>query len=345
MEGKVKDIEYVLTVYIICFLVGLPFNLVACYAFLKKVRQKPTPTDILLFSLTVSDLLLLFFLIFKIVEAASNMTWPEPLPKFLCPLTNFFFYSSIYLSTLFLMGISVERYLCIAFPVKYKLNRKPTYTIIASVFFLFLACAHCGSIVYAVEYHNVTASFHKDTCYVEFSKDQLKILLPFRLELCIVLFCLPLLITLFCYISVIYRLTTMPNIPPHKKKRAVGLAVATVLNFAIAFAPYNISHIAGYIQEKSPSWREITFTLTTLNTVLDPVIFYFSSTTFRRIFRDCWLGISLLGFPSRSPPRIDNIPCRGAEGLMGWPGISTKPSLYSSAFKPFFPMLEWTVPF
>uniref|UniRef100_A0A8D0DQ12 G-protein coupled receptors family 1 profile domain-containing protein n=1 Tax=Salvator merianae TaxID=96440 RepID=A0A8D0DQ12_SALMN len=276
-----------LAVYTFCFLAGLPSNLLACSAFLRKMSQKPTTMDILLLNLTVSDLLCLLFLPFKMMEVALDMTWP--LPAFLCPLTNFCFYSSIYLSTLFLMGISVERYLCVAFPVKYKLHRKPLYAILASVFFWLLTCSHCATVIYVVEYHNTTSVKvdNFSTCFETFSLSQLHILLPLRLEICLVLFCLPFIITCFCYVNVVWILTSMPNIPSHRKQRAVGLAVVTLLNFVIAFAPYNISHIVGFFEKQSPSWRVETFFLTSLNTTLDPIIFFFSTTTIQRTFVTC----------------------------------------------------------
>ncbi|XP_062996714.1 free fatty acid receptor 2-like [Elgaria multicarinata webbii] len=279
----------VLPIYIFAFVIGFPSNLLACYSFLRKVRQKPI--DILLLNLTISDLFLLIFLPFKMVEAANDMTWP--LPAFLCPLTNFFFYSSTYISTLFLMGVSVERYLCIAYPIKHKFYCRPTYAKVASLVFWLLASSHCASIIYIVEYGNGTQwnPNNNYTCYKKFTKIQLKILLPFRLEFSLVLFCLPFIITLFCYINIIRIMTSMPNIKPHKKQRAVGLAVATILNFAIAFGPYNISHIVGFIRKKSPPWRHVTFFLTSLNTTLDPVIFFFSSATIRQAISDRWLTL------------------------------------------------------
>ncbi|KAK9394534.1 Ffar2: Free fatty acid receptor 2 [Crotalus adamanteus] len=281
----------VLIIYITAFLAGLPCNLLACYSFLRKVRRKPVPIDILLLNLTFSDLFLLIFLPFKMAEVALNFKWP--LPSILCPLANFFFYSSIYISTLFLMGVSIERYLCIAYPVKHKLNRRPTYAKIASLFFWFLACSHCGCIVFIVHYlpGSPWSRANNTTCYHEFSAEQLNIVLPFRLELFFVLFLIPFLVTVSCYANVIRILNTMPNIKPEKKQRAMGLAVATVLNFTVAFAPYNISHVVGYVQNRSPPWRIETFCLTSLNTVLDPVIFFFSSSTIRRTFTECWIGI------------------------------------------------------
>ncbi|CAI5781250.1 free fatty acid receptor 2-like [Podarcis lilfordi] len=223
------------------------------------------------------------------------MTWP--LPMFLCPLTNFCYYSSIYISTLFLMAISVERYLGVAYPIRYKLNRRPMYAVFASILFWFLACSHC-SIVYIVELavpdHNnetISNSANASKCYESFSANQLDILLPVRLELCITLFFLPFLITLFCYVNLVRILTSLPNIHARRKQRAVGLAVATLLNFAVCFAPYNISHIVGFIQNESPSWRVYALLLSTLNASMDPAIFYFSSTAIQQTFAKCFSGL------------------------------------------------------
>ncbi|KAJ7304041.1 hypothetical protein JRQ81_011561 [Phrynocephalus forsythii] len=314
----------VLAVYIFAFVTGLPSNLLACYSFLRKVRQKPVPIDILLLNLTLSDLFFLLFLPFKMVEAALDHNWR--LPYFLCPLVNFLFYSSIYLSTLFLMGVSVERYLCVAHPVKHKLNRRPTYARVASLIIWFLACSHCLSIVYVVEYLGAGKNLKGPSeakseyvCYGNFSAEQLQIALPFRLELCIVLFLIPFVVTSFCYISVIRILTTMPNIKPNKKQRAVGLALATLVNYAIVFAPYNISHIVGFVQNKDPEWREETFFLTSLNTTMDPVIFFFSSATIRQTFIGCWRrlrsSVGLLCFSCCFRAPKDNADASGAGQL------------------------------
>ncbi|XP_074837179.1 free fatty acid receptor 2-like [Carettochelys insculpta] len=291
MESTIS-IPLVLSVYIFTFLTGLPSNLLAFYTFLVKVRQKPTPVDILLLNLTVSDLLLLIFLPFKMVEAASAMVWL--LPPFLCPLTSFIYYSSIYISSLFLMAVSVERYLGVAFPIKYKLWRRPAYAVAASLVFWVVSSCHC-SIVYIIQIFdhipNGTTPSNKSHCYETFSTPQLQILMPFRLELFLVLFCIPFTITVFCYINFVRILVALPNIPARKKQRAVGLAVATLSNFIICFAPYNLSHVVGFIQNESPHWRVYALLLTTLNASLDPAIFYFSSTAVQRAFASCLTGL------------------------------------------------------
>lgn len=132
--------EVILSVNIFTFLIGLPANSLALYFFIKKLRDKPTPTDFLLLNLTISDLLFLLFLPFKMYEAASEMCWL--LPGYLCPLTTFIFFSTIYTSSLLLMAVSIDRYLCVAFPVKYKIHQKPMYGIICSIFVWITTLTH-----------------------------------------------------------------------------------------------------------------------------------------------------------------------------------------------------------
>ncbi|XP_051575389.1 free fatty acid receptor 2-like [Myxocyprinus asiaticus] len=277
-------------VLVVCgftLITGLPTNILSFYTFFKKIRQQSTPIDVLLLSLNISDLIFLFVLPFHMLEAA-NMKWT--LPYFLCPLYGFIFYSTIHNSTLHLMAISVDRYLGVTFPIKYKLNRNPRNAVIASIVFWVVSMAHC-SIVYIMQYHNhfnpnVTDPSKRNTCYEDFSDEQLKILLPVRLELFTVLFCVPFLISCFCYIKCICILSNLPNVNSKKRIRAIGMALATLLVFTICFMPFNISHVVGFVGGYSPEWREHALLVSTLNASLDPFIFYFSSSALREIFNN-----------------------------------------------------------
>nr|XP_056702357.1 free fatty acid receptor 2-like [Euleptes europaea] len=270
-------------------LTGLPSNLLAFHTFLLKVSKKLTPIDILLLNLTISDILLLLFLPFKMMEVASNMIWP--LPTLLCPLTDYFLYGSVYVSILFLMAVSMDRYLAVAYPIKYKLKRRPVYAFVASIFIWLLICSHYG-FIYIAKYQGSNGSLpyssNTSHCYENFSPD---VILPVRLEICLVFFCLPFIITLFCYVKVIQILNSLPNFPARKKQRAMGLAAATLLSFVICFGPFNISHIVGFVQKQGPPWRREGFLFSTLNTCIDPVTFYFSSKAIRQAFTDCWNGM------------------------------------------------------
>ncbi|KAK9961529.1 hypothetical protein ABG768_009312 [Culter alburnus] len=276
----------VLAVYGFTLIIGLPANILAFYTFFQKIRQQSTPMDVLLISLTISDLIFLFFLPFRMVEAA-NMKWT--LPYFLCPLSGFIFYSIIANSTLHLMAISVERYLGVAFPIKYKLKRKPRNAVIACVIFWVVSMAHC-SVVYIMQYHNyfnpnITDPSKRNTCYEEFTTEQLKILLPVRLELSIVFFCIPFLTCCFCYINCICILSRLSKVHAKKRYRAIGMALGTLLVFVICFMPFNISHVEGYVHGYSSEWRTHALLTSTLNACLDPFIFYFSSLALRETFK------------------------------------------------------------
>ncbi|XP_020381493.2 free fatty acid receptor 2-like [Rhincodon typus] len=278
------------TVYVVAILTGLPFNLLALYAFLGRARRKAGPNVIFLINLTISDLAFLLFLPFKILESVKGSMWV--LPTFLCPLSGLFYFSAIYSSILFLTAVSVERYLGVAFPIQYNLYRKPVYALFISFLLWVCAFSHC-SIVYITEYRKATnSSWNETVCYDSFTPNQLAVLLPFRLELGIVLFCLPCLITTFCYSSFIRILLSSPHISHGKKQRAVGLVLATLLVFLICFAPYNISHFVGFIQQSSPPWRTDALLLSTFNTSLDPIIFYFSSSAVKQTCRGCLGSLS-----------------------------------------------------
>ncbi|KAF3692217.1 Free fatty acid receptor 2 G-protein coupled receptor 43 [Channa argus] len=279
-----------LSVYIITFVLGFPANVLAFYTFCKKVRQKPTPIDILLLNLTISDLLFLLFLPFKMHEVMNNMVWD--IPYALCPLSGFIFFMTIYTSTFFLTAVSVERYLGVAFPIQHSLKRRPAYAVAASIFFWIFSVVHL-SIVFIIPFipsansHNVTSDQNATTgpnrrvCYESFTEAQLEVLLPVRLELCIVLFCIPFLICCFCYINFIRILSKLHHLDRRRRLRAIGMALGTLLVFALCFGPYNVSHIVGFVTWKSPPWRDTALLLSTFNACLDPLIFYFSSSAVR----------------------------------------------------------------
>lgn len=278
--------DLVLTVDSISLLIGFPANLLALYTFILKLKKQAMPLDVLLFNLTISDLLTLTFLPIRIREAA-DMQWTQS--YFLCPLLGYVIYTSIYNSTLLLTAISVERYLGVAFPIKYKQNRNPRHAVIAAVLFWVITMAHCSFIYIVQQYerHNDTSAEERDSCHTMFNEKQLKLILPFRLELFIILFFIPLIICSFCYIKFILILSHLPNFNPKKRCRAIGLVIVTFLVFIICFIPINVSHLVSFIGWYVPSWRVYTLLPCTFSACLNPFIFYFSSSVLRKTFAQC----------------------------------------------------------
>ncbi|XP_040928806.1 free fatty acid receptor 3-like [Betta splendens] len=286
-----------LSFYILTFLMGVPANVLAFCTFCRKVRRRAAPIDVLLLSLTVSDLIFLVFLPFKMKEASDDMAWR--LPYSLCAFAGFVFYVSIYNSTLLLTAVSVERYLGVAYPLRYALCRRPRYAVLASAAFWVVTSVNL-CVVYIIPYvqwskgrdtGNSSSGSQPDTCYLDFSEDELGILLPVRLELFLVLFCIPFLICSFCYVNFILILSRLPNISRRRRLRAIGLALGTLAVFAVCFGPYNASHVVGFIRRDSESWRVEALLFSTFNACMDPFIFYFSSAAVRGMVKHCFRSI------------------------------------------------------
>ncbi|XP_072515743.1 free fatty acid receptor 3-like [Salminus brasiliensis] len=284
--------DLVLAVYGLTLIMGLPANLLAFYVFVRKVKQNAKPIDVLLLNLNISDLVFLFFLPFRLKEAAE-MKWT--MSYFLCSMSVFVFFTGICNSILLLTAISVERYLGVAFPVKYKLKRRPCNAVIASAIFWVFSVIH-GATVFIVQYYNPTNNTShdqpkKDACYADFSKEQMPVVMHLRLELFLVFCCIPFIICCFCYINLILILSRLPNINPKRRSRAIGLAVGTLLVFVVCFVPFSTTHLVGYIGWYSPSWRVYALLTSTFNACLDPFIFYFSSSALRQTFKVCARGL------------------------------------------------------
>lgn len=269
----------ILFVYICTFLVGLPSNILAMSTLFKKLGDKPNPTDVLLFNLVVSDLIFLCFLPLKMYEAVMGMKWY--LSKTLCSMTAYVFFTTIYSSSLLLMAIAVDRYFAVVFPIKYRNNRKPVYAMAGSVLIWLIAGSNLSLVIYVVQMPEPNGTAPRPVCYDNFTEEQKRVLMPFRLELFMLLYLVPLLICIFCYASCIYFLYTRPLMSKDKKQRAIGMAFGTLSIFLVCFLPYNVSHLITYSTNMSPSWRAYALLMCTLNTSLDPIVFYFSSSTFR----------------------------------------------------------------
>ncbi|XP_061660569.1 free fatty acid receptor 3-like [Syngnathoides biaculeatus] len=283
-------VPLLLSVYIFTFLMGVPANILAFCTFCRKVRTRAAPIDVLLLNLTISDLIFLAFLPFKMKEASDKMAWVLPFP--LCPFTGFVFYVTIYNSTLLLTAVGVERYLGVAYPLRYALCRRPRYAVVACALFWVVTSLNL-SIVYIIPY----AQWGNDgaeppsTCYTNFTEAELEILLPVRLELFLVLFCVPFVICCFCYVNFILILSRLPNISRRRRLRAIGLALGTLVVFAVCFGPYNASHVVGFVHQESQEWRNVALLSSTLNACLDPFIFYFSSAAVRSMLKHCFKNV------------------------------------------------------
>lgn len=256
--------------FILTFLLGLPANLLVLFVYIRKARKRgTTPNMVYAFNLCVSNLLLLLWLPIKATETVLQ-DWN--LPRILCPIYGFFFFSTVYGSCLFITAVTVGRYLSVAFPIIYKRYRRTRFSCLISAALWAVVCLHLGFALVAEKGDSFVATEGNTlACYHYFNKSQLDVLLPLRLEMAIVLFILPLIMTLFCTVRCI-TLIWRTNLRPLGKRRVLTVAITTLVVFVACYAPYNASHIVGFVQQESVSWRSYALLTSSCSVFLDPVV-------------------------------------------------------------------------
>lgn len=259
-----------LTIYTFTFLLGLPANLLVLFVYIRKARKHGgTPNVVYALNLCVANLGLVCWLPAKAMEVLVQ-DWKLPPP--FCPLFSFFLFSSLYSCCLFLTAVTVGRYLSIAFPIIYKRYRHARLSCFVSAGLWALVLLHLGFGLVAERGANfISINGDSMTCYNHFNASQLAVLLPLRLEMAVVLFLLPLIVTLFCTLRCV-TLVWRSNLRPLGKRRVLSVALSTLAVFVVCYAPYNASHIVGFVQKENVEWRSYAMLSSSCNVFLEPVV-------------------------------------------------------------------------
>ncbi|XP_036948867.1 free fatty acid receptor 3 [Acanthopagrus latus] len=257
-------------IYTFTFLLGLPANLLVLFVYVRKARKHgATPNVVYALNLCVSNLMLVAWLPVKAMETLLKV-WRLPAP--VCLVYSFFLFSSLYGSCLFITAVTVGRYLSIAFPIIYKRYRCARFSCFVSAALWVLVVLHLSFALVAEGGGNfVSTNGNNLVCYNQFNASQLQVLLPLRLEMAIILFILPLIITSFCTLRCV-TLVWHSNLRPVGKRRVLTVALSTLAVFVVCYAPYNTSHIVGFVLGESVEWRTYAMLTSVCNVFLEPVV-------------------------------------------------------------------------
>ncbi|XP_073339245.1 free fatty acid receptor 3 [Pagrus major] len=261
---------FALFVYTFTFLLGLPANLLVLFVYVRKARKHgATPNAVYALNLCASNLALVAWLPVKTMETLLK-GWRLPAP--ICLVYNFFLFSSLYGSCLFITAVTVGRYLSIAFPIIYKRYRRARLSCFISAALWVLVFLHLSFALMAEGGGNfVSAKGDNVVCYNQFNASQLQVLLPLRLEMAVMLFILPLIVTSFCTLRCV-TLVWHSNLRPVGKRRVLTVALATLAVFVVCHTPYNASHIVGFVLGESVWWRTYAMLTSAFNVFLEPVV-------------------------------------------------------------------------
>lgn len=260
-----------LTVYAFTFLLGLPANFLVFFVYVRKAQKHgATPNVVYTINLCLSNLVLVAWMP---VQSAYTVLDIWILPELLCPIYNFFVVASLYGSGLLLTAVAVGRYLSIAFPISYKLYRRARTSCMISALLWAIVLLHLSFALVAEKraYFVSPDMLNTSKCYENFTSEQLDVLLPLRLEMAIVLFAVPLLLSVFCTLRCL-ALVKQSCLSTGSKRRILAMELSTLLVFVVCYTPYNVSHVVGFIVDDNVTWRGEAIISSCCNVFLEPVV-------------------------------------------------------------------------
>ncbi|XP_018420140.1 PREDICTED: G-protein coupled receptor 183 [Nanorana parkeri] len=273
--------------YCVIFLFGLFGNILALFV-IHKNRKKLNSTTLYSKNLVISDIFFAIASPTRIIYYALGFNWI--LGEAFCRITALFLYINTYAGVNFMTCLSIDRFLAVVHPHRFnRIRRVRSAKIICIVVWLLVFFQTFPLLL--LEMSNEESN-NKITCmeYPNFEKIEH---LPFMLlGACFIGYFIPLIIILFCYSQISFKLcqTAKKNPLTEKSgtnKKATSTIILVIVVFFICFTPYHIA-ITQYMLKKltyEPDCSErqifhvvlhITVCLMNLNCCLDPFIYFFA---------------------------------------------------------------------
>ncbi|KAK2872384.1 hypothetical protein Q8A67_022281 [Cirrhinus molitorella] len=273
------------SIYIIIILISLPLNSLALVTFTCTIREKK-PAVIYMSHLACVDLLFTLLLPMKIHYQLNASDWV--FGEAACRVLSAAYYCYMYCSILLMMSMSVDRLLGVAFPITsltWRSTKKATLICTLVWLLAFAGTVPLLSIQQTFNIEDVGV-----TCHDVLHHIQLYAYLFFILS-CLYFF-LPLVVTLVSYSVIIYVLTTkndhLKTTYSDKRRRAVIMTVAVLMEFVVCFAPtngillYHCVRLATGGSSEEGKYYLIAVCLGSASVFLDPLLYYYGSSQCRK---------------------------------------------------------------
>ncbi|XP_045677735.1 G-protein coupled receptor 183-like [Phyllostomus hastatus] len=255
--------------------------------------KKINSTGVYLVHLAVSDLLFTLALPGKITYYALDFSWP--FGEGLCRLTAFIFYLNTYGGVYLMTCVSVDRYLAVV-----RTHQCPR---LHSASQAKLICVAIWALAVLQTVPLLLISMTKPVAGRITCMEYVSIEKVFRLPLiilvaCVISFCGPVGIMLFCYVKITVKLcrTARENPVMNEKghhRRACLLTLVVLVAVIVCFSPYHLNIIQFMVRQTLylPSCPEqtafkvslqLTVSLMNMNCGIDPIIYFFASTHYRK---------------------------------------------------------------
>ncbi|XP_034025297.1 P2Y purinoceptor 3 [Thalassophryne amazonica] len=293
-------------VYSIVFMLALPLN---ATVILKILRSRPhlTRNKIYMLNLATADFFYVLSLPLLIYNYGSHDYWP--FGEFTCKLVRFQFYSNLHGSILFLTCISVQRYMGICHPLAVwhkQGGRRLAWCICGAVWVLVI-------LLCAPTFHFAATGIQRNrtVCYDLSRPDQSIAYYPYGMALTCLGFALPFIGVMLCYCwmacflcrKVSYQ--DVSSATRKKREKAVKMIIVVAVVFCISFLPFHFTKTAYLLVRTLPTAPcemmnlfsiiyKSTRPFASMNSFLDPILFYFTQPRYRQSTRRLVLKVTNL---------------------------------------------------
>nr|XP_006010168.2 PREDICTED: lysophosphatidic acid receptor 6-like [Latimeria chalumnae] len=288
------EFQYIMfpVMYSLVFVLGLAGNVIALWHFIS-TKTATSPANVFMVNLAVIDLIFVLTLPFKIIYHALSNNWI--FGELMCKITGSLFFANMYGSTLFLTGICLDRYVAVVHPIKSLQLRKPWYRVVIScMIWMILGVA----IMYLTFKGPLTSKFENNNtaCLENFSSKSWKGRISgVSIMAAVIGFFIPFVIIIICYPLIARKL--MVPIPGSTsstlvKRKALRTILVVLATFIVCFVPYHVNQLIHTLRrinifsscaliQFTYSTRRVTMALTSLNSCLDPLVYYFAAENFK----------------------------------------------------------------
>ncbi|CAI9602164.1 unnamed protein product [Staurois parvus] len=278
--------------YAVILIPGLIGNVLALwvfYAYMKETKR----AVIFMINLAIADLLQVLSLPLRIFYYL-NKSWP--FGRFMCMFCFYLKYVNMYASIVFLVCISVRRFLYLIYPFKFT-DRKRASDVYVSVVGWILVCVSCLPFPLLRIGNNSTDSDAENKCFADLPLLDIgttnSILAVTFAEL--FGFITPLAVVGYCSWRTVMSLKE-PHSASHdlgEKKKALKMILTCAFVFLLCFAPYHLSFPLDFLAKANKiqrcrykkailTFHPVALCLASMNCCLDPVIYYFTTDEFKR---------------------------------------------------------------
>ncbi|KAM3923180.1 chemerin-like receptor 1 [Leptodactylus fuscus] len=265
-----------LVVHIIVYLLGTTGNaLVIWFCIFRMVK---TVNLVWILNLAIADFTFTFFLPLRITYFALDNTWK--FGEFTCRLFWFMNYLNLSVSVLQLMVISLDRYICVHFPVWCKNRRRLRLAIIIVTTIWIVSILF--NIPYFIFEKNESSNETKTRCRNKDAKnfDQVAIV---RF---IFLFIVPFTIIISCYIAISLQIKRKGMF---LSSRPFKIFMTIIISFFVCFFPYNLFLFLELFGPEDPAHVILNIKLTVMclviaHSCINPIIYILIGREFKKKF-------------------------------------------------------------